>query len=204
MAKAEVIIPFPLSDTSHKFNRVEQFAIGHKRFDVKIPSNAGIGQKIRLKGIAHLIHPTLQNDDVILLLLPPNSMVYHTRRDIHMELPLDARQQEKGIIQRINLEDRKFDIKIPAGIQFGQKIRMEDMARICNDGYPGDIFLRVVPFSPTKRRFMGFLNNLDTLVGQKLTFKFGIPGLLELGSEWEFSRTPVEIKIGTHPKKLTA
>jgi hypothetical protein len=56
MAKAEVIIPFPLSDYSHKFNHVEQFAIGHKRFDIKIPSNVGIGQKLRLKGIAHLIH----------------------------------------------------------------------------------------------------------------------------------------------------
>lgn len=198
MTKAEIIIPFPLSESSQQFNRVETFTIGQKQFDIKIPPGISVGQKLRLKGIAHHIHPTLHNDDVLLLVLPSSSMIYHVKRDVHLELPLDIRQKERGIIQRVVLDDRKFDIKVPVGIEFGKKIRMGDMARLCNGGYPGDIFLKVVPISRPKKRFLGIFSDFDMPVGRKVVFKIGIPGLFEIGGEWEYARTPAEIKLGTH------
>ena len=197
MTKAEVIIPFPLSESSYKFNSVERFAIGRKQFDIKIPPGINIGQKLRLRGIAHHIHPSLQNDDVLLLVLPPSSMIYHIKRDVHLELPLDSRQRERGIIQRVILDDRKFDVKVPANIDFGKKLRMGDKARLCNGGYPGDVFLKVVPMNRPRRRFWGVFSDFGDPVGQKVMFKVGFPGLFEVGSEWEFARTPAEIRLGT-------
>ena len=197
MTNAEIIIPFPLSESPQQFNRVETFVIGQKKFDIKIPQGISVGQKLRLKGIAHYIHPTLKKDDVLLLVLPPSSMIYHVQRDVNLELPLDTRQRERGIIQRVTLDGRRFDIKVPAGIEFGKKLRMGDMARVCNGGYPGDILLKIVPIIRPKRRFFGFFSDFDVAVGRKVTFKVGIPGLFEIGGEWEYARTPAEIKLGT-------
>ena len=191
MTKAEIIIPFPLAESSQKFNRVETFTIGQRQFDIKIPPGISVGQKLRLRGIAHHIHPTL------LLVLASSSMIYHVKRDVHLELPLDPRQKERGIIQSVSLEDKKFDIKVPAGIEFGKKIRMGDMARLCNGGYPGDVFLKVVPITRPKKRFLGIFSDFDVLVGRKFVIKVGIPGLFEFGGEWGYARTPAEIKLGT-------
>jgi hypothetical protein len=197
MTKAEIIIPFPLAESSQKFNRVETFTIGQKQFDIKIPLGISVGQKLRLRGIAHHIHPTLQNDDVLLLVLPSSFMIYPSKRDVYLELPLDPRQRERGAIQRVTLEDKKFDIKVPAGIEFGKKMRMGDMARLYNGGYPGDIFLKIVPINRPKKRFFGIFSDFDVPVGRKVVFKFGIPGLFEIGGEWEYARSLAEIKFGT-------
>lgn len=198
MTKAEIIIPFPISENPQDVDRVETFSIGRKKIDIKIPPGIRVGQKLRLKGIAHYIHPTLQKDDVLLLVLPPSSMIYHVKRDVHLELPLNSRQIERGTIQRITFDDRKFDIKVPAGIDFGKKLRMGDMARVCNGGYPGDILLRIVPITRPKRKFFGVFNDFDVAVGKKVFVKVGIPGLFEIGEEWEYTRTPSEIKLGTN------
>jgi hypothetical protein len=196
MSKAEIILPFPLAETSQNLHRVEAFVVGQKQFNVKIPPGIQIGQKLRLRGIAHYIHPTLKNNDVLLQVLPSNSIMYHLRRDVHMELPLNPRQRELGVIQRVVLGGRKFDVKVPANVEFGKKIRMNSMAYLCNDGYPGDVFLKAVPFNSPKRRFWGVFGDFDTAVGRKITLKVGIPRLFEFGTELEYARMPAEIQLG--------
>ncbi len=68
---------------------------------------------------------------------PPQS------RDVNYEISITPAQAKKGMEKDLTRRGKKLRVKIPVGIESGQKIRLRN-ARLTTDGTPGDIYITVL------------------------------------------------------------
>ena len=187
----QVIIPYPINERKLRGGHIEHIDFGNKTFRITLPHDVKIGSKLRLKGIAGNVDESFRGQDLILLLKKDISTFSSINRDIIMDLPVELDQMRRSSIKRINLGDRKFDIKIPPITKYGHILRMPGKADILNGGYPGDVLLKVAK-NPNLNKgilhmiygcFMGFDNS-----PAERKFKIGIklPWIFELSDEFIF------------------
>ena len=193
MEHGYIVVPISLRPEIQKFGGIQLIRIGDKHYNVRIPANTRIGQKIRLKGIAHHLDQQLLGGDVHLLITTVAVDIYKEKRDVYMELPIDFKNLKANTIKRINLDERKVDVKIPEGIAPGKKIRLKNYAQYCNDGYYGDVYLKIVEMNRLKWNLRGFFRKFGQLDGYKISLKFGIPFLFEIGGEFQYRVSKVEV-----------
>lgn len=196
--KALVILPFPLTDISRKLGCVEKLTLGNSRFEVIIPPNMRIGQRIRLRGLAHHVDPELSSEDLYLLIQESKFVTYEFKRDVHIELPLSRSLFIEGHIKRdtlevINIGGTRFEVKIPMGFTIGKRIRLPGMAKYGNGGHGGDVYiLPTVAHRPTSR-WWGVFDGFSKPTQTKINVKFSIPGIFEVAGEWVYKKLPVEV-----------
>ncbi len=192
-----VIFPLPMSDVSRRLGSIENLTLGSKQLKVIIPPNVRVGQKVRLKGIAHYIDPQLHNEDLYLLIQAPKPIAYEFRRDIHLSLPLKDSLFFNNYVQKdqweiLMIANKKLEVKIPAGFQIGKKIRLAGMAKYGNGGYEGDVYLSpTIVSQPTI--WTAFFNNFSKPAETKISLKFSIPFFLEFAGEWIFKKSIAEL-----------
>ena len=199
--KGLVVLPLPLSDVSRRLGSVEKLTLGSKRFEVTVPPNMRVGQKIRLRGLAHYIDPQLHGEDLYLLVQTPKSFIYEFHRDIHLELPLSESlfvenhvKQDRSEI--IKIGNKKLEVKIPMGFQIGKKIRLTGVAKHGNGGYTGDVYLSPTIISRPTIRWRGFFDHFAKPTETKICIKFSIPAFVEVSGEWIFRKSLAEITVG--------
>ena len=65
-------------------------------------------------------------------------------QDLTFDLLLSSAQIQSGVEQRVELDDGIINVKIPAGIKVGQRIRVRGKGKICKTTQKrGDLYLRI-------------------------------------------------------------
>ena len=95
------------------------------------------------------------------------------------------------IEMRINLDNRKFDIKIPLTSQYGQVLRMKNKAEIINGGYPCDILFKLAEKPDINKGilhkiFGSFFGFSDGMTSRKFKIAFKLPWIFEFENEYNF------------------
>jgi DnaJ-class molecular chaperone len=126
--------------------------------------------------------------------LPCRRRAARKGRDVEHELPLDLEDAFRGTTQRLamklNGQSRTVDVRIPAGVGEGSRVRVAGEGEMGSDGMPsGDLYLRIrlAPHAKFERR------------GRDLYTKVNVPVTTAvLGGEAEvptLSGKPVRLKI---------
>jgi len=117
--------------------------IGNKRIEAKIPAGAKTGTKVRLAGV---MGEESGNADLILnIKVEDDPQFERVNDDLYVDVPIDLYTAILGgevIVPSIN---EKIVLKIPAGTQPGQLIRMagKGMPKLKGKGTRGDLYARI-------------------------------------------------------------
>ncbi|HYA41314.1 MAG TPA: DnaJ C-terminal domain-containing protein [Syntrophobacteraceae bacterium] len=124
--------------------------VQEKRYDVKIPPGILPGQRIRLAGQGEEGSGGGRSGDLYLRVeIEPHPAFELKGRDIFMELPVAPWEAVLGSEVRLPALSGSIDLKIPAGTQSGQKLRLRGKGMPNRKGAPGDLYVTVVVKVPT-------------------------------------------------------
>ncbi|HDP24940.1 MAG TPA: J domain-containing protein [Deltaproteobacteria bacterium] len=118
---------------------------GRKRLNVKIPSRAHDGMKIRLSGQGNA-GPGGTGDLYMKLKIAPDSRYNLEGSDIIMELPIAPWDAALGTTREINTLDGNYTLKIPPGVSSGQRLRLKGKGL----AHTGDLFVQIKIVIPKK------------------------------------------------------
>ena len=140
----------PIILQSRSVNPQGQLDVSEKRYDVKIPPGVLPNQKIRLSGQGQEGTGGGPKGHLYLKVeIEPNPMFSLSGRDITMELPITPWEAVLGAEVRVAALSGSIDLKIPAGSQGGQKLRLRGKGMPNPKGTDGDLYLMIVLKVPT-------------------------------------------------------
>lgn len=116
---------------------------GDKRLNVKIPVGAYDGMKIRLAGQGN-VGPGGAGDLYLKLKLSQNGRYRLEGSNIIMDLPLAPWDAALGITKEIETLDGPCNLKVPAGVSSGQRLRLKGRGL----AHKGDLFAQVKIMTP--------------------------------------------------------
>lgn len=111
-------------------------------YDVKIPAGIREGQKIRLRGQGSKIGGRA-GDILITIHLAPHPRYTLEGEDLAMELPLAPWEAALGTTVAIQTLGGPVQVKVPAGIDSGKRLRVRGHGWPLKAGAHGDLFLRI-------------------------------------------------------------
>ncbi|MHC1760362.1 MAG: DnaJ C-terminal domain-containing protein [Negativicutes bacterium] len=124
-----------------------------KTVKVKIPPRIYPGAVLRLKGLGGTGHGGAPSGDLLLQLkaLPHPIWQIEDQVDIIADLTIYPEQAVVGDKVSVPTPDGMIQLKIPAGIHNGQKMRMKDKGLKRKNGTLGDMFVRVKIDTPLEQ-----------------------------------------------------
>ena len=162
----EVVLRIPLDDAFKGVERTislqtrERGPSGRHRplnkdLKIKIPQGVISGQKIRLAGQGGAGEDGASNGDLFLTIeLEPHPKFRVVGRDFHTDLQLAPWEAALGAEIKIPTLDGQVELKIPAGANSGQKMRLKARGMPNPRGTPGDLIVELrieTPKSLTKK-----------------------------------------------------
>jgi len=193
----QIILPYPTNRQELLKGSIDCLKLGPKKFRVSLPPNLAFGEKIRLKGLAEYVDDCFRGQDLILVLKEEQETFFKEKKDVLIDFPININSTKNAKVERLNLGDKKFDIKIPHNTEYGNMLRMRNIADIINGGFEGDILLRIVEKPNLKK---GILHNINgNFVGfgtpskKVFSIKFSLPFLFEAGAEYHFECSTSEL-----------
>jgi curved DNA-binding protein len=144
---AEVQIDVSLEEAFHGSARLVQ--VGGKRLEVRVPPGVETGSKIRLRGKAG---PGDHAGDLYLVTkVRPHPVFSRSGADLTRELPVTLGEALLGGEVDVETLGGKVLLKIPAGTQQGQTLRLtgKGMPHLRGEGM-GDLFVRIKVVLPGK------------------------------------------------------
>jgi curved DNA-binding protein len=139
-ADAETELNLPLSDMHRGTTRklTVQFGNSQKTIDVRIPPGARHDSKIRIPGGG----PN-GGDLYIRLKLDPNSGFTVKGDDTEVEVEITPWEAALGAAIQVPTLDGVADIRVPAGITSGQRLRLKGQGLTIRSGGRGDHFVKL-------------------------------------------------------------
>jgi DnaJ-class molecular chaperone len=190
---AKLVLPIA-SDAETLLNGgMESLILGDSKFEVKIPPGSRIGQKFRMKGMAGRVDSSLEGGDIHLLVTSDRQEILQVKRDVHLELPMSYNKMIRGSVHPMTIGEKRIEVKIPSGIQMGQKLRLRGMAEHLNGGHEGDVILLLREDQET-RWFSGLFSGFGRPDKQTVSVNFNVFFLtFEYSCEWvtNFTRTQI-------------
>ena len=124
-----------------------------KTVKVKIPPRIYPGSVLRLKGLGGTGQGGAGNGDLLLHLnaLPHPIWRIVDQVDIEADLTIYPEQAVVGDKVSVSIPDGMVQLKIPAGIHNGQKMRLKDKGLKRKNGTLGDMFVRVKIDTPPEQ-----------------------------------------------------
>jgi DnaJ-class molecular chaperone len=161
---AETELTLPLSDMHRGTTRklTVQFGNSQKTLDVRIPPGARNDSKIRIPGGG----PN-GGDLYIRLKLDPNSGFTVKGDDTEVEVEVTPWEAALGAAIEVPTLDGRADIRVPAGVTSGQRLRLKGQGLAIRSGGRGDHFVKlkiVVPktLSDEEKRLFEELRKVST------------------------------------------
>jgi hypothetical protein len=191
---AFVVLPFYTKSDVLLQGGVESLVLGETCYDVRIPPGTRMGQKLRLRGIAGHIEPSLNGGDVHLLICSDTEPVYQIKRDVQIEVPLHAKKMEKGSLEQIVIGQRKVDVKIPPGVHSGLKLRLKGLAEHLNGGHAGDVFLCLTEAQRAAWSFWGLFDGFGHPSRKTIRVRFNL-FFCEFEYEWHVKSAHAEVGV---------
>lgn len=135
---------------SQAYHGVEtQLNLGTENINVKIPSGAKNGTKIRLKGKGQLNPLSKQRGDLYLKVeLKPHDFFQFEDDKLVCEIPITPYEAVLGGEINVPTPAGEVKVKIPSGIRHGQSLRLKGKGWISAKGDFGDLLVKVVIATP--------------------------------------------------------
>lgn len=109
---------------------------------VRIPPGAGEGSRVRIAGQGMPSPNGGQNGDLILEIhVEPHSLFERDGDDLELELPITVSEAIKGAKVKVPTFDGPVTIKVPAGSQTGQRLRVKGKGVTRKGKEPGDLYV---------------------------------------------------------------
>jgi curved DNA-binding protein len=142
---AETELALPLTEMHHGTTKTLRVQSGrmNKTIDVRIPPGARDGSRIRIPGGG----PN-GVDLFIRLKQDPNSIFAVKGDDTEVEVKISPWEAALGAAVTVPTLDGPADIRVPAGVTSGQKIRLRGQGPAIRGGGRGDHFVKVKIASP--------------------------------------------------------
>ncbi|MCL5270548.1 MAG: HSP40/DnaJ peptide-binding protein [bacterium] len=151
LGNVETTLSIPLEDAFRGATRRISFMrtdpAGHatrQTYDVKIPAGIREGQKIRLKGQGSQVGR--QAGDILITIMIASHPRFRVDGD-NLEADLPVTPWEAALGGHVGVETidaARVEVKIPPGIQSGQRLRVRGRGMPRSGGARGDMMLRVV------------------------------------------------------------
>lgn len=124
-----------------------------RRLEVKIPAGAETGTKVRLRGEGHSSFTSSQPGDLYLRVkVLPDPRFERKGANLHAKVPVDVYTAVLGGEARVPTLTGEVTLKIPAGTQNGQTIRLrgKGMPELRQPNTYGDLYAHIEVRIPTK------------------------------------------------------
>lgn len=145
---------------SRTVNPQGQMDVSEKRYDVKIPPGILPHQKIRLSGQgAEGTGGGPRGHLYLRVEIEPHPVFSLNGRDLTMELAVSPWEAVLGADVRVSTLSGGIDLKIPAGAQGGQKLRLRGKGMPNPKEAPGDLYVIIalrVPTHPSEKELALF------------------------------------------------
>lgn len=109
---------------------------------IKIPPGVNGGNKVRVRGKGQHGHGG-RGDLMIEVHIEPHAYFTRQGSDILVDLPLSLGEAAKGATVSVPTVDGPVELRVPAGITSGKKLRIKGRGAPGKDGVRGDQFCRV-------------------------------------------------------------
>lgn len=117
--------------------------VTRQHYDVKIPAGIHEGQKIRLKGQGSQVGG--QSGDILITIhIAPGDRYTLEGDNLAADLPLAPWEAALGATVTVETPDGPVEVKAPAGIRSGQRLRVRGRGYPKRGGEKGDLLLRVM------------------------------------------------------------
>ena len=138
--QAETELALPLDEMHRGTTRKLNIRVDNKQksVDVRIPAGTRDGSRIRLPGGS-----TDGGDLYLRLKMEPGSRFQVDGDNTEIEVPVTAWEAALGATIEVPTLDGKADIKVPAGVGSGQRLRLKDQGLNRRGGGRGDHFVRL-------------------------------------------------------------
>lgn len=136
-------VSITLSEAYHGTKRMLQ--MDEKKLEVQIPAGVKTGSKVRMAG-AGPASPDGRGADIYLLIdVQPDQRFERKNDDLYVEVPVDLYQAVLGSEVSVSTLSGNVLLKVPAGIQPGQKIKLagKGMPKLQEKGKFGDLFAQI-------------------------------------------------------------
>jgi curved DNA-binding protein len=137
----------------------KRFNLGNETIDVRIPSGAKPGTRLRVKGKGQIDPTTGQRGDLYLKVeLQPHSFFQFDGDNLVCEVPITPDEAALGASIDVPTPDGPVNVKLPAGVRSGQSLRLRGKGWPLAKGGRGDQLVKVaiVPpkdLSPQEREY---------------------------------------------------
>ncbi len=116
---------------------------------VKIPAGVTEGSKIRVKGRGqHTANGLGRGDLIIVTHVSPHDYFSRQGQDIVLDLPISLTEAVAGGTVRVPTLDGAVELRIPAGVTSGKKLRIKGRGITMGDTPPGDQLCRILVHVP--------------------------------------------------------
>jgi DnaJ-class molecular chaperone len=110
---------------------------------VKVPPGVDEGSKVRVRGKGQP-GPGGRGDLLIVTHVEPHAYFKREGKDILLELPLSASEAASGVTVSVPTLEGRVELRVPAGIGSGKRLRIKERGIPQRDGTRGDQYVRVL------------------------------------------------------------
>jgi molecular chaperone DnaJ len=130
---------------------------------VNIPPGADSGKRIRLRGKGEAgVRGGAAGDLYIAPRIRPHPLLTRSGRDLTMELPITVGEALRGANVEVPTPSGTISVKIPAGAQSGQQLRIRGKGVAGHGQTPaGDLFLRLMVRVPREKIAQDLVDKID-------------------------------------------
>jgi molecular chaperone DnaJ len=135
---------------------------------VNIPPGADPGKRIRLRGKGEAgVRGGPAGDLYIVPRIRPHPMLTRSGRDLTMELPITVGEAVRGAEVEVPTPGGTIKVKIPAGAQSGQQLRIKGKGVAAHGQTPaGDLYLRLMVRVPKDQVADDVVEKIDQAYGE--------------------------------------
>ena len=135
---------------------------------VNIPPGADSGKRIRLRGKGEAgVRGGPAGDLYITPRIQPHPILTRSGRDLTMELPVTVGEAVRGANVDVPTPDGTIKVKVPAGAQSGQRLRIKGKGVAAYGQTPaGDLYLRLMVRVPTEKIAHDVIEKIDQAYGE--------------------------------------
>ena len=193
MNDATLILPVPISSASLRQGGVETLVIGNREIRFRLPPGGRPGGRVRLPHAAHLIDPSMKGGDLYLLVLQEQERPYGLQRHVQLDLCLPSAKLHQGSRELITVGSRKIEVRIPAGLNAGNRLRLRGLGQHLNGGFPGDVYLRLA-LTQQRARWWAFAEQIGRPTSRVIGISFQVP-FLSFYHEWTYESKTIGLGV---------
>ena len=135
---------------------------------VNIPPGAEPGKRIRLRGKGEAgVHGGPAGDLYLTPRIRPHPILTRSGRDLSIELPMTVGEAVRGAMVEVPTPAGTIKVKIPAGAQSGQQLRVKGKGVAAHGQSPaGDLYLRLMVRVPKEKVAHDVIEKFDQAYGE--------------------------------------